>query len=365
MDPELLRLYLLAAGSASGVGRTNNALDDALFGYISGGLNPDTVTGQNVGGGSSRLMQNYMQDPNPAMQQVIAHIQGGTDPYRLSSFVDSIVGEMPTEVSDLGFQPSDFKNLALQMNREFTGTAGSGGSGGGSSGGSNQTGFNFAKAGLSNPLDVYNLTNVPLSAEATDLISRQRSEGERGASEFKSSSQKARLARQKIEDIPEQTFRTFDPELFKDTLNDVGSSQQNPGGWSVGEQQMRRAIARYISENDGVADEAGIRKAAQKAIDDMYGGYREQSRRLLDKTIKQAKKTAVTNVNVDVNSPEFWAWRKNIENARKAAFVEQEAQRGEMAVREGALDAANKAGRTPLNDELKGRLSTLARLQKK
>jgi hypothetical protein len=359
MDPELLRLYLLAAGSASGVGRTNNALDDVLFGYISGGLNPETIMGQNAGGGSSRLMQNYMQDPNPAIQQVIQHIQAGTDPYRLSSFVDSLVGEMPTEVANLGFQPADLKNLALAMNKEFTGQESGG------SNGSSQAGFNFAKAGLSNPLDVYDITNAPLSEEATDLISRQRSEGERGAKDFESSSQKARLARKKIEETPGQTFRTFDPELFKDTLNDVGSSQQNPGGWSVGEQQMRSAIARYISENDGVADEAGIRKAAQSAIDEMYGGYREQSRKLLDKTIKQAKKTAVTNTNVDVNSPEFWAWRKNIENARKAAFVEQEAERGEMAVRQGASDAANKAGRTPLNDELKGRLSTLAKLRKK
>jgi hypothetical protein len=362
MDPELLKLYLEAAGSVSGASRTNNMLDQALFGYISGGINPETLIGQNAGGGSSRLMQNYMQDPNPAMQQVIAHIQGGTDPYRLSSFVDSIVGEMPEEVTQLGFQPSDFKNLALAMNREFTGTSGSGGS---SSGGSSQAGFNFAKAGLSNPLDVYDVTNAPLSAEAANLISRQRAEGERGAKEFKSSSQKASIARSKMENAPGRTYRTFDAELFKDTLNDVGSSQQNPGGWSVGEQQMRNAIARYISENEGVADEAGIRKAAQGAIDDMYGGYREQSKKLLDETIKKAKKTAVTNVNVDVNSPEFWAWRKNIENARKSAYVEQEAARGEMAVRQGASDAANKAGRTPLNDELKSRLSTLARLRKK
>lgn len=366
MDPELLNLFLQAAGTPSGASRTNDLLSQVLFGYISGGLNPDTVVGQNAGGGSSRLMQNYMQDPNPAMQQVIAHIQGGTDPYRLSSFVDSIVGQMPTEVSDLGFQPSDFKNLALQMNREFTGTASSGGSGGGSSGGSNQAGFNFGKAGLSNPLDVYDIYDAPLSGEATDLISRQRKEGERGSKEFKTSSQKASLARRKIEEAPGQTYRTFNPELFNETFMDVGA-RLHGGSWTPGESAVRGAIARYIRENDGVADEAGIRRAAAQEIEngDMYGGYKEGARKLVDKVMKEAKKKAVTSVNVDVNSPEFWAWRKNVENARKAAYNEQEAARGEMAVRQGASDAANKAGRTPLNDELKSRLSTLARLQKK
>jgi hypothetical protein len=363
MDPELQQLFLLAAGTPSGASRTNDLLSQMLFGYISGGINANTLTGQGSAG-SSRLMQNYMQDPNPAMQQIIAHIQGGTDPYRLSSFVDSIVGEMPDQVTDLGFQPSDLKNLALQMNREFTNTTGSGGSGG-SGGGYGQSGFDFAKAGLSNPLDVYDITNAPLSDEAMGLISRQRKEGERGAKEFESSSQKARSASRAMEDKPGQVFRTFDTDAFNKALNRVGSGVENPGGWSVGETQMLDAISRYIDENEGVADEAGIRKAANKAIQNMYGGYRSGAQNLLDKSLKEAKKTSVTSVDVDVNSPEFWAWRKNIENARKAAYNEQEAARGEMAVRQGALDAANKAGRTPLNDELKGRLSTLARLRNK
>jgi hypothetical protein len=358
MDPELLKLYLQAAGTPSGASRTNDLIGQLLFGYISGGMNPDTLVGQGSAG-SSQLMQNYMNDPNPAIQQVIQHIQGGTDPYRLSSFVDSLVGKMPTEVADLGFQPADLKNLALAMNKEFTGED-SGGSGrsGGSRGG---TGFNFSKAGLSNPLDLYNIANVPLSAEASDLISRQRAEGERGSREFDVSSQKARSARRVMEEKPGLASRTYDGSNLYDLMNRINGVRT----WNPGTMRLRSRISQAVSENNGVADDAKLKKAFNQTMKEVDKSYRPQVQALFEKTIKAAKTTAVTKTNLDVNSPEFWDWRKNIENARKAAYNEQEAARGEMAVRQGALDAANKAGRTPLNDELKGRLSTLAKLRNK
>lgn len=319
MDPELLNLFIQASGSPSGANKTEDLLMSTLIGYITGGLNPQTISGQGgIGGGSSQLMNNYANDPNPVMQQIIQHIQQGTDPYRLSSFVDALSASNPEDVTALGFQASDLKNLALAMNKEYTGD--SSGSSGSSRSKSKQ--FDFSKAGLSNPLDLYDAFTLPLNQEANDFITKQREAGSKAEDEFKTSSQSARLLGKKL--LAKKGVRKYD------------------------ESEADKLFEKQIKQN---MTSMGY-----------TGGTATEEIKEFEDTLSRGK---ITSVRPDVNSPEFWKWRKEVEKARKAAYTSQESKRQEMAVRNSALQAANEAGRTPLADELKTRLAALSLLKKK
>lgn len=358
MDQELVNLFLQSAGSPSGASRTTNLLDDVLLAYIAGGMNPQTLVNNNVGGGSSRLMQNYMSDPNPAMQQVIQHIQQGTDPYRLSSFVDSVVANNTDAVTQLGFQPSDFKNLALAMNREFTGTDSSGGS---SRGGSGQAGFDFAKAGLSNPLDMYDVTNAPLSGDALNFISEQRKLGTAADKDFSSSSQKASLAKTALEDAPGVLTRSYDKDRLASLAKKETERVRPSGEGAIATQRL----INWIQEQKGEVTQKELNKKIEEFKPPKYLGsalmtYNDVSSGLK----KKVPKSVVSSTDVDVNSKQFQEFRRQIDASRRSAYKSQEAGRQEMATRTGAVQAANAAGRTPLGDELKSRLGLLAKLKK-
>lgn len=359
MDQELVNLFLQSAGSPSGASRTTNLLDDILLAYIAGGMNPQTLVNNNVGGGSSRLMQNYMSDPNPAMQQVIQHIQQGTDPYRLSSFVDSVVSNNSDAVTQLGFQPSDFKNLALAMNREFTGTDSSGGSS--SRGGSGQAGFDFAKAGLSNPLDVYDVTNAPLNDEAINFISEQRKLGTAADKDFSSSSQKASLAKTALEDAPGVFARSYD----KDRLASLALQERGKARPSGRGAIATTELINWIKEQEGEVTQKELNKKIEEFRPPSYAAVDTESyNRFSSGLKKKVPKSVVSSTDVDVNSKQFQEFRRQIDASRRAAYKSQEAGRQEMATRKGAVQAANAAGRTPLGDELKSRLGLLAKLKK-
>ena len=364
MDPEVLAAFLQASGSLSGAGKTEDLLMSQLLGYILGGLNPETVAGVPGGNGSSRLMANYASDPNPAMQQVIQHIQQGTDPYRLSSFVDAVVGENPEAVADLGFQPSDFKNLALAMNREFSGTS-DGGSSSRSSGGSSGGGFNWAKAGFSNPLDLYDITNVPLNQDAIDFISKQRQTGSDAEKKYTESAQRARGVVTNMKSKPGVLFREYNPQeaarVFDDVLGSAQTQKSSGGMWM----SKLSGLANWLKEQDSVTEEE-LNKKIDSAVGSLHKAYQPEAGRAAEKIKKELKTgRATSSAKADINSPEFWKWRKQVEEARKNAYTAQEADRQEMAVRESAVQATKDAGRTPLGDELKTRLSSLAKLRKK
>lgn len=363
MDPEVLRLFLQTSGSLGGAGKTEDLLMSQLLGYILGGINPETIAGTPGGTGGSRLMANYANDTNPAMQQVIQHIQQGTDPYRLSSFVDAVVAENPEAVTELGFQPSDFKNLALAMNREFSGTSGGGSSSKGSSGSGG--GFNFARAGLSNPLDLYDLATVPLNADATDFISKQRETGGAAEKQAKESAQRARGIISDMKSKPGKMFREYNPReaarVFDDVLGSAQTAKSSGGMW-IGKIS---GLANWLKKQDSVTEEQ-LNKELDKAVGSLHEAYQPEAGKAVEKIKKELKTGRATmSAKADINSPEFWKWRKQVEEARKNAYTAQEAGRQEMAVRESAVQAAKDAGRTPLNDELRTRLSGLAKLRKK
>lgn len=360
IDPELLNLFQQAAGSRSGAGRVANNIDDIYLAYLSGGLNPETLTGSGgVGGGSSQLMNNWSSDPNPAIQQVIEHIKAGTDPYRLASFVDAVIANNTNDVQDLGLQPEDFKNLALAMNKEYSGdSSSSGGKGSGK-------GTNFAKAGFSNPLDIYSASNAPLNDSAVKFIMEQQNIGSQASKDFAGSQQKVSRTYDALNENPELMTRDYSGQRLAKLFENGGESAKYATGSGLWRGRIRASLANWLDSQKGPVNEVELNKKIKE--------FRPTSgmdidKKMYDKAIKDIKNKISQNeavdTNVDVNSAEFQDFRKQIDESRRASFKQGEASRQEKATRQGAADAANAAGRTPFGDEIKKRLALLASLGK-
>lgn len=360
IDPQILNLFQQAAGSRTGAGRVADNLDSIYLAYLSGGLNPQTLVGSGgVGGGSSELMDNWASDPNPAIQQVIEHIRSGTDPYRLSSFVDAVIANNTKDVQDLGLQPDDFKSLALNMNKQYSGESDSSGS----SGSKGRT--NFAKAGFSNPLDTYDASNAPLNDAAVQFIMQQQQLGQQGAKDFVGSQQKVSRTFDKLEETPELMSREYSGDrlarLFEKGVP-MGRYATGSGLWSGA---IRASLANWLDSQNGPVTEAALNKKI-KEFRPTSGPEIDQ--KMYDKAIKEIKgkvsSQEAVNVSTDTSSAAFQDFRRQIDASRRAAFKQNEAGRQEMATRQGAADAANAAGQTPFGDEIKKRLALLASLGK-
>lgn len=359
-DPELLNLYLNSVNSPSGASRIEDLLSSQLLGYISGGINPLTLAGGGAGGGSA-LMQTYMSDPNPVIQQIIQHIQQGSDPYRISSFVDELVANNEDAVTQSGFQPEDLKSLAVAMQKEYSGA---GGSGGGSSSRSKKGGFDFAGAGLSNPLDVYDSTNTPITGEAAKLLSKAMA-GSKNIADLKAkASDKSRLSKEELGPLfgkkfnskelinwlqtsPEGKllaqesgvdFSKVDPETGEifgwRSSRDRNSSPWNPLSW------IQDGITN-VSRTGEIIAKQYIGNSKPKTIEDKVG---------YGKPMDPQKLYEYEQAQLD-----------------EAALRDQEskAKRMQEAVMRGVARAYKESGRTPLGDELKQRLTLLSRINNK
>lgn len=351
MDPELLSLYAQLVNSPSGASKIEDLLGSQLLGYISGGINPMTLTGGNAS--ASPLMRSYMSDPNPVIQQIIQHIQQGSDPYRVSSFVDSLVASNEDAVTDSGFQPEDLKNLAVSMQKEY--------SGGGTSGGGSRSkkgGFDFAGAGLSSPLDIYDATNTPITGEAAKLLSKAMA-GSENISKLKSSaSDRSRKSKEKLgplfgkkfnseelvkflKDTPEGRLiakesgvdlTKVDPvtgEVFGwRTSNDRGGSPWNPASW------IEDAVSN-VSRTAEIITKQNIMGGKPKTIEDKVG------------------------YGKPVDPQKLYEYEQAQLDERALRDQESKSQRLQEAVMRGVARAYKESGRTPLGDELKQRLALL------
>ena len=358
MDPELLNLFLQSVNSPSGASRMEDLLSSPLFGYISGGVNPMTFAGGNAS--ASPLMQSYMSDPNPVIQQIIQHIQQGSDPYRVSSFVDSLVGNNEDQVTQLGFQPEDLKNLAVAMQKEYSG--GSSGSGGRSSSG--KGGFDFAKAGLSNPLDVYDETNTPISGEAAKLLSKAMA-GSENISKLKSgASDRSRKSKEKLgplfgkkfnseelvrflQETPEGRlmakesgvdFEKVDPvtgEVYGwKTSNDRGGSPFDPRSW------VEDAVSN-VSRTAEIIAKQKIMGGKPKTIEDKVG------------------------YGKSVDPEKLYEYEQAQLDERALRDQESKSKKMQEAVMRGVARAYKESGKTPLGDELKQRLALMSKVNNK
>lgn len=355
-DPELLNLFLQSTNSPSGANRTLNLLNSELLGYLSGGFNPMTQVG---GSGSSPLMRTYESDPNPVMQQIIAHIKGGTDPYRLSSFVDDLIGGNTTEVANLGFQPEDLKNLAIAMNKEYTGTGG----GGTSSRGSSKGGFDFAGAGLSSPLDVYDETNTPMTPATQKLLQEAMGRSSKVSEQMASAKDRSRKAKSELGPMFGKKFNT--KELVEFLKNDPeGKLIAKESG--VDFQKVDPETGEIYGWKTS-RDRGGSMWNPLSWVDDAITNVSRTAEIIAKQNVMGGKPKYIEN-KVGYGKPEDPQKLYEYEQAQldEAALRDQEfkAQKMEEAVKRGIARAMRDSGRTPLGDELKQRLALVAKLNK-
>lgn len=353
-DPELLNLFLQASGSPSGANRTSGMLENLLLGYISGGINPMTLLGTAGGGGGSALMQTYASDPNPVIQQIISHIQTGTDPYRLSSFVDSLVASNSDAVAESGFQAEDLKSLALAMQKEYSG----GGTGKGKKGG-----FDFSGAGLSSPLDVYDETNTPISGEAAKLLAKARVKGQKISELSGSAADRARKSKEALGPLFGKKFTS--PELIKwlkTTPEGKRIAKEQNIDWSKVDPDTGEIYGFGTSAESGHSWYNPLGWGADVVT---------QSSRALEKFGKQnvaGKQAKTIEEKVGYGKPmdpkKLYEYEQAQLDERALRDQEFKAARMEEAVKRGVARAYRESGRTPLQDELKQRLTMLSMLNK-
>lgn len=210
MDLELLLQFLQAAGTSTGAGRTLNNLDNPLLGLLTGGFDPMTMS-PGAGGDWSR----YAGNPEyPELQKIISEIEAGRDQYQISSAVDALTAGGGTLD---GFQPQDFKNLALNLQKEY-------------SGGDNADWFRAA--GLSSPLQQYTAETVPMD---------------------EASMRRARLASAGLKAAQRRATRGKGPEVYqKEAIESLVKRAEDAIPFTTGSSARQFSVfAKWLEDNAG------------------------------------------------------------------------------------------------------------------
>ena len=299
MDKELMKLWFQAMrkGNKNVSGSLGN-LDSSLLAYLAGVYDPNTEFG---GQDAMPLLSKYGVSDVPAIQSVLASIQSGADPYSLEADIDALIAENPDFISQTGMQPGTFKELSKAMLEEY------------------QTGSKpkatwWSKAGLPNPLEMYDITNVPMSAETEAQIAGFRAP---------------------VAGLEKDLARTSAAERYALSL-------------------ARQTGSPIAKDSPKRSDK--VKSAAKQALVDINLPFLPVLR-----LIQKDKKSNVgTTKSVDASSEAFKeSQRKSIERG----FIQQQLadqRRKEEAARKGALEAAKALGRTPTGDALKKMMQFIA-----
>lgn len=359
MDPELFNLYLQSVNSTSGAGRLEDLLYSPMLGLISGGFNPLTLAGSDAG--SSPLMSSYMSDPNPVIQQIIQHIQQGSDPYRVSSFVDDLMANNEDQVTQLGFQPEDLKNLAIAMQKEYSGGGTSGGSG---SSRSKKGGMNFAGAGLSNPLDVYDATNTPITGEAAKLLSKAMAGSEKISQLKGETSDRLRKSKEGLGPLFGKKFNSKElVDWLKSSPEGQRLAAESGVDFSKVDPETGEVFGWRTSRDSGKSP-----WDPRSWIDDAVTNVSRTAEIIAKQNIMGGKpKTIEDKVGYGKPSDPYKLYEYEQAQLDEAALRDQEFKNDKMkeAVMRGVARAYQESGRTPFGDEMKKRLTLLARVNNK
>lgn len=305
MDLELLLQFLQAAGTSTGAGRTLNNLDNPLLGLLTGGFDPMTMS-PGAGGDWSR----YAGNPEyPELQKIISEIEAGRDQYQISSAVDALTAGGGTLD---GFQPQDFKNLALNLQKEY-------------SGGDNADWFRAA--GLSSPLQQYTAETVPMD---------------------EASMRRARLASAGLEAAQRRATRGKGPEVYqedavKSLVEKVNKEKARAGG-STGYQLSR--FASWLEKNAGKVTPKQVQDELGKYADKVLPGEKEKFMRAVKNFRQETKWIQPKQTSGDLYSQgqaKLWELMAGAEQAGRAQGFAQQ-------------------GITPLKSDLSKRLAALAAL---
>lgn len=345
MDPEIMNLYLQAKGNKSDTSFLNS-LNNPWLTYLAGAYDPMS---QQTGGAGS-LWSSYANNPEyPVVQDIIQKIQGGADPYYISSYIDGLVAN-GTDLN--GFQDADLKGLAKGLYNEYTGKSGGSSKGGGAGGNW------WSKAGFRNPTDVYTTADVPLNADIRKMMVEQQLKTS-NIKELKSKADSAlKKAEKKLSPMYNKRFDTEqlidylknDPEGQKiakeknidwskvdETTGEVFSGPLSDVNYDNGWQKWTPwgALGNLVSQ--GVAEVGRVGEIYTKQ--NVMGG---KPKYIEEKVGYRAKEDPYDVYAYDQAKLEQEALG---DQQKKAAKLDE-------ATRRGALRAFTEAGRTPTRDQM-------------
>lgn len=295
INEEMMRLLFQStrAGNKNVSGVLGN-LDNPLLALIAGVYDPNTEMGATQG--ATPLLTKYSSSQIPAIQQVIASIRAGADPYQLEADIDALLAADPSAIAETGMSPETFTNLSKEMLDEATGTS------------SKKKPF-WAQAGLPNPLELYNEQTVPLDQASQALIAGFREPQELLSSKLKELESRERSAKGRMREAKTETITR--------TVPDYGNIAKN---------ELTRFFGKFMNHP---------------------GSLISKKDRPVTKTVTEKRQR-----KIDVTGKDYMdAQRAAIERGYVQAQLADQ-RRKEEAVRKGALAAYESAGRTPTLDAI-------------
>jgi hypothetical protein len=351
MDPELLQLFSQAIRGNKNVAGTMGNLDNIMLGFLSGGFNPYTVAPQTQQGGS--LWSSYAGNPEyEEIQPIIDLIQRGADEFQIQQAVDNMVADGGSLGS---FSADNFGRLARALQEDY------------SKGGPKAMKDVFRQAGLSSPLDLYDVSTVPLGAKTKNRIAELEDERLRLAESRTGVDQNLNAAFNALKKSKTSKGESAVQRFYsgKDLAKMVRrqGTDYNPIFGRLG--GKAKEFAKWLETQDSISVERVMQEA-----DMMFEGVGPkgfpESKRVVEQGLGRKDRLGRLNRTEEIveGTPEFYAFRRAIDASRRQTSKEQEIDAREKALRSGALRAAQEQGRTPLGDELKQRMRLLAGLGK-
>jgi hypothetical protein len=347
MDPEIVNLYLQAKGSK---GDTSflNTLNNPWLTYLAGAYDPMS---QQVGG-TGTLWSSYASNADyPVVQDIMQKIQGGADPYYISSYIDGLVAN-GTDLN--GFQDADLKGLAKGLYNEYTGK----GSGSSKGGGGNNANW-WAKAGFRNPTDVYTTADVPLNADIRKMMVEQQLKTSK-INELKSGADSAvKKTKSKLNPLYDKRFDT--KELIDYLKNDPEGrkiAKEKNIDWSKVDETTGQVFSGPVSDDDPMY--TGWQAwSPWGAVGNLVGqGVAEVGRtaEIIGKENIMGGKAKYIEDKVGYRGKEnpYDVYAYDQAKLDQEALKDQQGKAAKLdeATRRGALRAFTEAGRTPTRDQM-------------
>jgi hypothetical protein len=353
MDPELLQLYLSAFSNLNNAKKGDSLLQSALLGALTGqGFNPAAYSQSSAA--DAPILSRYSQDPNPAIQQLVQQVNTGADQFEIESLANRIFATNSEDVAASGFSADTFLKLGREMVKERD-TAGSSGSS------KSSKGFDFGKAGFSNPADIYDAYTVPLNNAQQSLANAYSDVQNEYTTKYNQSRSKATDIMGRLDKSKGMT-RSFSGKELAKIINDISYGEL---GFSTGTGGRKEMLADWLKKQNNISDKdlnAAFDRFGASVPDPTSAKHFEKFASLARRNIAGSKTPVITQAEVDTSTPEFYNFRKAIDEARRAGKMSGAARSKEMGIRQGALESAKSAGQTPFSDEIKARLAVLAKL---
>lgn len=323
MDPELMALLTQAraTGANKNLSSVLRNLNNPMLAFLAGVPQQPTDVSADM-----PLMSQYANVSDPVIQEIVSKINAGTNEYELSSWFANRMADpqFALAVADTGMQEDDLLALAKGMQRER------------SKAGSSVRDSWWAKAGLSDPSQLYTEATVPLSEREALRIADIRI-GSRPAREM--------LSRAKMEESNARRGVELSDKTLADFLGNLRSIEMQGGG-SVPAMSLAR-MRRDIESRRGGITEEGLQGLVEK-----YRPENADYAKAYEKDIQQLYKRGRPSAPGKSRD----ALTKAQENVGLAQQQLNAAAEEEAAIRRGRARAFAEAGRTPARDELQNML---------